>query len=142
MARVVARAFKSQNITISTGTKVENVEVGKSSVKFTYGDESAEVDYLMIAGGRAPDVEALGLDALGVKTGDGGKIEVDGTPEDLRRRRLRDRRHRPRPGARAQGLRRGHRRGRVDRRDEAAPDRHRPRSPAPPSATRRSARSG
>ncbi len=78
MARVVARAFKNQNITISTGTKVENVEPGKDSVKFTYGEESAEVDYLIIAGGRAPDVEPLGLEALGVKTGDGGKIEVDG----------------------------------------------------------------
>ncbi len=78
MARVVARAFKNQNITISTGTKVENVEAGSDSVKFSYGDESAEVDYLVIAGGRAPDVGPLGLDALGVKTGDDGRIEVDG----------------------------------------------------------------
>ena len=78
MARVVSRAFKAQNITISTGTKVENVEAGSGSVKFTYGDESAEVDYLVIAGGRGPDVDALGLDAVGVKTGEGGKIEVDG----------------------------------------------------------------
>ena len=57
MARVVERAFKKQSIKISTGTPVENVEAGKSSVKFTYGDESAEVDYLCIAGGRAPDTE-------------------------------------------------------------------------------------
>ena len=40
MARVVERAFKKQNITISTGTPVENVEAGKSSVKFTYGETS------------------------------------------------------------------------------------------------------
>jgi dihydrolipoamide dehydrogenase len=78
MARVVARAFKNQNITISTGTKVENVEPGKDSVKFTYGETSAEVDYLVIAGGRGPDVEGLGIDTVGIKTGDGGKIEVDG----------------------------------------------------------------
>ena len=31
MARVVERAFKKQNITISTGTKVESVDVGKRS---------------------------------------------------------------------------------------------------------------
>ncbi len=78
MARVVARAFKNQNITISTGTKVENVEASDDSVKFTYGDESAEVDYLCIAGGRAPDVEALGLDKVGVKVGDDHRIEIDG----------------------------------------------------------------
>ncbi len=75
MARVVERAFKKQNITVSTGAPVENVKPGKGSVKLTYGEESAEVDYLVIAGGRGADVEALNLD--GVKLGDGGRIEVD-----------------------------------------------------------------
>ncbi len=77
MARVVERAFKKQNITVSTGTPVENVKPGKGSVKLTYGEESAEVDYLVIAGGRGADVEALNLDGVGVKLGDGGRIEVD-----------------------------------------------------------------
>lgn len=79
MARVVERAFKKQNITVSTGTKVENVEPGADSVKFTYGESSAEVDYLVIAGGRGPDVEALNLERVGVKLGEAGKIEVDPT---------------------------------------------------------------
>ncbi len=77
MARIVERAFKKQNITIATGSPVENVEVGEGSVKLTYGGESAEVDYLCIAGGRAPDVEGLGLEAAGVKLTDRGKVEVD-----------------------------------------------------------------
>jgi len=77
MARVVERAFKKQNIAISTGTPVENVEVGGDSVKLTYGGESAEVEYLCIAGGRGPDVEGLGLDQAGVKLAENGKIEVD-----------------------------------------------------------------
>ncbi len=77
MARVVERAFKKQSITVSTGTPVENVKPGKGSVKLTYGEESAEVDYLVIAGGRGADVEALNLDGVGVKLGDGGRIEVD-----------------------------------------------------------------
>ena len=77
MARVVERAFKKQNITISTGAPVENVEAGGSSVKFTYGDNSAEVDYLCVAGGRGADVEGLGLEAAGVKLTDRGKVEVD-----------------------------------------------------------------
>jgi dihydrolipoamide dehydrogenase len=78
MAKVVERAFKKQGIEISTGTPVENVEVGKSSVKFTYGDKSAEVDYLAIAGGRAPDTEGLGLKEAGVELEENGKIKVDG----------------------------------------------------------------
>ena len=78
MARVVDRHFKNQGITISTGTAVENVEAGKSSVKLSYGDQTAEVDYLCIAGGRAPDTAPLDLEALG--------------REDGRRRQDRDRR--------------------------------------------------
>jgi dihydrolipoamide dehydrogenase len=77
MARIVERTFKKQGIEISTGVPVENVEAGEGGVKFTYGDNSAEVDYLCIAGGRAPDVEGLGLDAAGVKLTDRGKVEVD-----------------------------------------------------------------
>ncbi len=78
MAKVVERAFKKQGIEISTGAPVENVEASDSSVKFTYGDKSAEVDYLCIAGGRGPDTEGLGLEAAGVELEEGGrKIKVD-----------------------------------------------------------------
>src|SRR3954453_14658094 len=77
MARVVERVFKKQGIEISTGAPVENVETGGSSVKLTYGEKSAEVDYLFIAGGRAPDVEGLGLDEAKVELGENGKVRVD-----------------------------------------------------------------
>jgi dihydrolipoamide dehydrogenase len=77
MARVVERAFKKQNITISTGTPVSDVEAGENSVKLSYGEETIEVDYLCIAGGRAPDVEALGLEGAGVELTDKGKVKVD-----------------------------------------------------------------
>ena len=77
MVRVVERAFKKQNITVATGAPVENVEAGKDSVKFTYGESSAEVDYLCIAGGRAPDVEGLGLEEAGIELEENGKIKVD-----------------------------------------------------------------
>src|SRR5215213_7788700 len=77
MARVVERTFKKQGIAISTGTPVESVDVGKSSVKVKYGDTETEVDYLCIAGGRAPDTDPLNLQAAGVKTSDRGKVEVN-----------------------------------------------------------------
>jgi dihydrolipoamide dehydrogenase len=77
MARIVERHFKKQNITISTGTPVEKVEASGDAVKVSYGDQIAEVDYLCIASGRAPDTEALNLEAAGVKTGDGGRVEID-----------------------------------------------------------------
>jgi dihydrolipoamide dehydrogenase len=78
IAKVVERVFKKQGIEISTGAPVENVEAGDGSVKFTYGDNSAEVDYLCIAGGRGPDTEGLGLEEAGVELEENGrKIKVD-----------------------------------------------------------------
>ena len=77
VVRVVERAFKKQNITVATGSPVENVEAGKKSVKFTYGGESAEVDYLCIAGGRAPDTEALNISEAGIETEENGRIKID-----------------------------------------------------------------
>jgi dihydrolipoamide dehydrogenase len=76
-AKVVERAFKKQNIEVSTGTKVESVEAGKDSVKFKYGDKEAEVDYLCIAGGRSPDTDALNLGEAGVELEENGRVKID-----------------------------------------------------------------
>jgi dihydrolipoamide dehydrogenase len=77
MAKVVERAFKKQNITVSKGSPVENVEDTGKTVKFTYGDQSAEVEYLCIAGGRRPDTDALNLAEAKVETEDNGKVKID-----------------------------------------------------------------
>jgi len=77
VVRVVERVFKKQGMKILTGNPITDVEAGSKSVKAKVGDEAIEVEYVAIAGGRAPDAEGLGLDAAGVKTGDGGKIEID-----------------------------------------------------------------
>lgn len=77
IARVLERRLKKQGIEISTGTAVENVSEGEGSVKFTYGDQEVEVDYLAIAGGRRPDVDALGLEGAGVSLDEDGRIAVD-----------------------------------------------------------------
>jgi dihydrolipoyl dehydrogenase len=77
MVRVVERVFKKQGIEISTGTPVEKVEASEASVKLSYGDNSAEVDYLCVAGGRGADVDGLGLEAAGIGLDDRGKVAVD-----------------------------------------------------------------
>jgi dihydrolipoamide dehydrogenase len=78
ISRLAERGLKRQGMTIHTNTLVKDIKSGDTSVTFTYGDESGEVDWLVIAAGRGPDVEALGLDAAGVKLGEGGLVEVDG----------------------------------------------------------------
>ena len=76
-ARIVERTFKKQGIDLITGTPISDVEAGSSSVKARIGDREIEIDYLAIAGGRAPDTEGLGLVEAGVKTDERGKIEID-----------------------------------------------------------------
>jgi dihydrolipoamide dehydrogenase len=78
ISKAAERGLKRQGIAIHTNTLVENVEAGETSVKFTHGEDSSEVDWLVIAAGRGPDIEALGLQDAGVKLADTGLIEVDG----------------------------------------------------------------
>jgi dihydrolipoamide dehydrogenase len=78
ISKVAGRTLAKQNIKISLGVPVENVESHDDKVTFSYGDKTDEADYLIIAAGRGPDVEALGLDKAGVKLTDRGLIEVDG----------------------------------------------------------------
>ncbi len=78
ISKVAGRTLAKQNMTIHTGTMVENVEGGDEKVTFSFGDQSEAVDYFIIAAGRGPDIEGLGLDEAGVKLDDKGLIEVDG----------------------------------------------------------------
>jgi dihydrolipoamide dehydrogenase len=78
ISKLAERGLKRQGITIHTDTLVKDVKSGKSTVTFSHGEQAGEADWLVIAAGRAADVDALGLDAAGVKVGSGGLIEVDG----------------------------------------------------------------
>ena len=78
ISKVAGRTLAKQNMTIHTGTMVENVKGGDEKVTFSFGDQSEAVDYFIIAAGRGPDIEGLGLDEAGVKLDDKGLIEVDG----------------------------------------------------------------
>jgi dihydrolipoamide dehydrogenase len=78
ISKVAERGLKRQRMTIHTGTLVKDVEAHDEGVKFTHGEESGEVEWLVIAAGRGPDIEALGLELGGVKLDEGGLIEVDG----------------------------------------------------------------
>jgi dihydrolipoamide dehydrogenase len=62
ISKLALRSFKKQGIDVKTATFYEG----------------QEADWVVIAAGRGPDVEALGLEAAGVKLGSGGLIEVDG----------------------------------------------------------------
>ncbi len=78
ISKLAERGFKKQGIKVHTGTLVKDVQSSDSGVTFTHGEDSGSVDWLVIAAGRGPDIESLGLEAAGVKLEDSGLIEVDG----------------------------------------------------------------
>jgi dihydrolipoamide dehydrogenase len=78
ISKVVERGLKRQGIQVHTNTLVENIETTESTCRFTHAGEPREVQWLVIATGRAPDIQALGLDKAGVKLDDAGLVEVDG----------------------------------------------------------------
>jgi dihydrolipoamide dehydrogenase len=78
ISKVAERGLKKQGISVHTGTLVQNVESTDSGVDFSFGEEQGSADWLVIAAGRGPDVEGLGLEAAGVKLDERGLIEVDG----------------------------------------------------------------
>ena len=78
ISKLAERGFKKQGLEVHTGTLVSDVVSGENSVTFKYGEQTGEAEWVVIAAGRGPDIEALGLDAAGVKLDDRGLIEVDG----------------------------------------------------------------
>ncbi len=67
ISRLVERGLKRQGIQVHTGTPVKDVKAADQSVSFSYGEESTEVDYLVIAAGRGADIDGLGLAEAGVE---------------------------------------------------------------------------
>ena len=77
----VARSFKKRGIDILTGAKISNVKVAKGSVKMTVevGGEKKELEAekVLVAAGRAPNVEDIGLKEAGVQLTERGFIKVN-----------------------------------------------------------------
>ena len=79
-SKEVERAFKKRKIDVVTGATIGNVKVAKDSVSMTVeaGAERKEIksDLCLVAAGRAPNIENLGLEALGVQLTDRGFVKI------------------------------------------------------------------
>ena len=83
MSDVVARAFRKRGITVHAGAQIQSAAVEKDGASITFTaagkSETLKVEKILIATGRAPNTEGIGLEAAGVKLTDRGFIQVDGT---------------------------------------------------------------
>jgi dihydrolipoamide dehydrogenase len=84
ISKVVGRALGRQGVKVHTATTIENVTSGETSVSFGLAGEQLEVDWLVLAAGRGPDVAGLGVETAQVKLTERGLIEVDGAQRTSR----------------------------------------------------------
>lgn len=82
MSDAVAKAFKKRGIAVFANAKIQGAKIvaGGVEIAFEAGGktETRKVDVVLVAAGRAPNTEGLGLEAAGVKVTERGFIQVDG----------------------------------------------------------------
>jgi dihydrolipoamide dehydrogenase len=81
VAATLARVFKKRGIDVIAGAKIANVKVAKDSVAMSMESGGAKtdlkVDVVLVAAGRAPVVEDMGLKEAGVQLTERGFIKID-----------------------------------------------------------------
>ena len=77
----VARSFKKRGIDIFTGAKLQGAKIAKDSVTLTVEAQGARqditVETVLVAAGRAPNIEELGLKEAGVQLTERGFIRIN-----------------------------------------------------------------
>jgi dihydrolipoamide dehydrogenase len=79
VAQGLEREMKKKKIAVHTNTKVEGMSDGPGGAKTLAlaGGQKVEADVVLIATGRRPAADDLGLESVGIARGDRGKIVVN-----------------------------------------------------------------
>lgn len=81
VSKELLRAFKKRKIDVRVGAKLSNVKVGKSNVSMSVEEngkaETITAEYVLVAAGRAPNIDGIGLETLGIKTTERGFIKIN-----------------------------------------------------------------
>ena len=113
ISKELARVYRKRGIDFHTGAKVDKIEKSKSGVTVNFSvdgkPQKMEAERILIAVGRKPRTENIGLERTKIKP-DRGFIKTDSWMQTAEPGRLRHRRHRA--GDAATGARRRHGRNR------------------------------
>lgn len=75
-AKILGRAFRKRKISTHLGVGVGPAEITDRGVTVPFGDESVDVDVVLMAVGRRPVTDDAGLDTVGITT-ERGFVTVD-----------------------------------------------------------------
>ncbi len=75
-ARELQKQMKRRGVTFHTGTAVSGASVGPDGVRIDFGDSAVDVDVVLVAVGRRPLTDDIGLDGSGIQT-ERGYVVVD-----------------------------------------------------------------
>ncbi len=79
-SKELERAFRKRKIDVLAGAKISNVKVAKDSVSMTVesggNKKELKADVVLVAAGRAPNVEEIGLKEQGVQMTERGFIKI------------------------------------------------------------------
>jgi len=84
ISKTLQRSLKKQGLKFILGAAVQSVEKMKTKAKISYklrkddSENTLDADIVLVATGRRPFTDGLGLDALGVATTKRGQIETTG----------------------------------------------------------------
>ena len=77
----LAKAFKKRKIAMLTGAKISSAKVTKTGATIVVEaggqTNTLEVEKVLVAAGRAPNVEKIGLEALGIAKSDRGFVKIN-----------------------------------------------------------------
>ncbi|MEL6550350.1 MAG: dihydrolipoyl dehydrogenase [Pseudomonadota bacterium] len=83
VSKTFQKLLTKQGLSFTLGAAVKKVEATKTKAKVTYklrkdeSEHTVDADVVLVATGRKPYTDGLGLDALGVKMSERGQIETD-----------------------------------------------------------------
>ena len=81
LAREALKHYNKQGLDIQLGAKVDGAAVKNGKVEVSYqdkqGQQKLKLDKLVVAVGRKPNTQNIGIDALGIKCDERGFVEVD-----------------------------------------------------------------
>jgi dihydrolipoamide dehydrogenase len=80
-SKEVERSFRKRGMEILTAAKLTTVKAGKDTVKLTVeaggAKKDIDVDCVLVAAGRAPNIDGIGLKEAGVQLTDRGFIKIN-----------------------------------------------------------------